>query len=120
MGYQIAADLVLVVHLAFILFILFGGFLALRWKIVPWLHLPTVVYGAAIEFVGWVCPLTPLENKLRVLADQQGYESGFVEHYLLPIVYPSGLTDSVQLVLGTVVIILNVVIYAIVWKRRSA
>ena len=117
MFYRLAADAVLAVHLAFILFILFGGLLALRWPKVAWIHLPTVVYGAAIEFVGWICPLTPLENELRSMAGRSGYEGGFIEHYLLPIIYPGGLTATVQIILGSVVVVLNVIVYAFVVRR---
>lgn len=119
MLYRLAADAVLVVHLLFIVYILFGGLLVWRWPRTAWLHLPTVAYGAAIEFVGWICPLTPLENALREAAGQQGYAGGFIEHYLLPIVYPAGLTPTVQLVLGAVVLALNLGVYgAWAWRRR--
>lgn len=114
MLYKIAADLTLVAHLAFILFILFGGLLTLRWRRVAVVHLPTVVYGALIEFIGWTCPLTPLENHFRAEAGLQGYDGGFIEHYLMSIIYPSGLTDTVQIVLGTIVIVLNLCIYGAV------
>ena len=117
MFYRLAADTVLVVHLAFIVFVVFGGLLALRWRWMPWVHLPAAVYGAAIEFIGWTCPLTPLENHLRERAGQDGYPGGFVEHYLLAVIYPAGLTESVQIALGTAVIVVNVVIYAVVWRR---
>lgn len=120
MLFRLAADFVLIAHLAFILFILFGGLLVLRWPKVAWLHLPTVAYGAAIEFIGWVCPLTPLENDLRQMAGEAGYTTGFVEHYLLPIIYPSALTHTVQIILGIAVLALNAVIYGLVWTRRSS
>jgi len=105
------ADLVVVFHFAFVLFVVFGGLLALRWPKVAYVHLPVAAYGALIELVGWVCPLTPLEKQLRESAGLQGYEGGFVEHYVLPVLYPSGLTRGVQLSLGLVVIALNVAIY---------
>ncbi len=115
---RLAADAVLVLHLGFVLFVVFGGLLALRWRWMPWLHLPVAAYGTAIEWVGWVCPLTPLENRLRRAAGQAGYEGGFVEHYLLRVLYPPGLTPTVQVVLGTAVVAVNVAIYAWVWRRH--
>lgn len=116
--YRLAADLVLVVHLAFVLFVVFGGLLALRWRWMAWLHLPVAVYGFLIEVVGWVCPLTPLENRLRRAAGDAGYEGGFIEHYLLPLLYPGGLTREVQLTLALLVVVVNAVVYALVWRRR--
>lgn len=118
MIYRILADITLIAHLAFILFILFGGLLAFRWPRIVWLHLPTVAYGAAIEFIGWVCPLTPLEVWLRRTAGQQGYEGGFIENYLVPIIYPAGLTPTVQVVLGSIVIGLNAIVYGALITRR--
>jgi Protein of Unknown function (DUF2784) len=106
------ADLVVVFHFLFVLFVIFGGLLALRWRKIAYVHLPVAVYGALIELVGWICPLTPLEKRLRESAGLQGYEGGFVEHYILPVLYPSGLTRSVQVVLGTLVIGINLVVYA--------
>lgn len=122
MIYRLAADLVVVVHLGFVAFVLFGALLVLRWPRAAWVHLPVAVYGAAIEFVGWVCPLTPLENHLRRRGGEAGYPGGFVEHYLLPVLYPSGLTKEVQITLGLIVLALNLGIYAIVlrrWRRRE-
>lgn len=121
MIYRVLADLTLIVHLSFILFILFGGLLAFRWPRIVWLHLPTVAYGAAIEFIGWVCPLTPLEVWLRRTAGQQGYEGSFVENYLVPIIYPAGLTPTVQIVLGSIVLGLNAIVYgALITRHRKA
>ncbi len=112
------ADLVVVLHFLFVLFVIFGGLLALRWPKVAYVHLPIAVYGALIELVGWICPLTPLEKRLRESAGQQGYEGGFVEHYILPVLYPGGLTRGVQLVLGALVIAINIAVYAVVARRR--
>ena len=120
MLYRIGADLVVVAHFAFIVFVVLGGLLVLRWPRVAWAHLPCAVYGVLIEWVGWVCPLTPLENSLRRQAGQNGYAEGFVEHYLLPIIYPSGLTPTVQVVLGGLVLVINVGIYAVVIRRKKA
>lgn len=118
MVYRLLADGVLVLHLAFILFVVLGGLLALRWPDLAWVHVPIAVYGALIELIGWVCPLTPLENHLRSLGGQAGYEGGFVEHYLLPIIYPHDLTATVQIVLGVLVLVVNVVIYGFVFVRQ--
>ena len=115
--YAFLADLVVVLHFLFIVFVALGGLLALRRPRAAWWHLPVAVYGAAIEFVGWTCPLTPLENRLRAAGGGTGYEGGFVDHYILPVVYP-GLTRETALVLGGLVVAINVVIYAIVIRRR--
>ncbi|WP_454736830.1 DUF2784 domain-containing protein [Cupriavidus necator] len=114
------ADLVVVAHGLFILFVVAGGLLALRWPRVAWLHLPAAAWGVLIEWFGWICPLTPLENTLRKAAGQAGYSGGFVERYLLPLIYPPGLTPAVQLWLGLVVLVVNVAIYALWWRRRRA
>ncbi|HEU5049178.1 MAG TPA: DUF2784 domain-containing protein [Gemmatimonadales bacterium] len=118
MNYGRLADLVVVLHFCFVLFVLFGGVLALRWPRVVWVHLPAAVWGALIEFAGWICPLTPLENWLRRQGGIAGYEGGFVEHYVLPVLYPGALTRNIQLVLGVIVLLLNIVIYRHVLRRR--
>ena len=118
MGYAALASLVLAVHGAFVLFVVAGGLLALRWPRVAWAHLPAAAWGAGIEIAGGVCPLTPLENRLRELAGQSGYDGGFVEHYLLAWLYPDGLTHEIQIALGAAVLVVNVAIYATVWRRR--
>ncbi|MFZ5623370.1 MAG: DUF2784 domain-containing protein [Gemmatimonadota bacterium] len=115
----VLANLLVLFHAAFVLFVVLGGLLVLRWPRLAWLHLPAAIWGAAIEFTGWICPLTPLENRFRRLAGEAGYSGGFIEHYVLPVLYPTGLTRSVQYVLGALVVLLNVVIYAIVVRRRS-
>ena len=117
MMYRILADLVVGVHALFVVFVVAGGLLALRWPQVAALHLPAAVWGALIEFQGWVCPLTPLEQSLRESAGQSGYEGGFIEHYLLPVLYPPGLTREVQLVLGVFVIVVNLLVYASLVRR---
>lgn len=99
--YPLLADLVLIVHLAFVIFVLCGGLLVLRCRWIAWLHLPAAVWGTVVEFTGWICPLTPLENWLRAQAGQTGYRSDFVAYYLLPVLYPDALTRDVQLMLGT-------------------
>lgn len=123
MLWQMLADLVLLCHLAFIIFVLFGGFLALWWRWIPWVHLPAAFWGAALEFGGWICPLTPLENWLRQASGGAGYTGGFIEHYAIAVIYPPGLTPQIQLLLGLVVILMNAVAYGLVWwnkeKRRE-
>lgn len=117
MHYRVLADLVVLLHFAFIVFVLFGGLLALRWRWVPWAHLPAVIWGAAAELCGWLCPLTPLENALRSASGSEGYMGGFIEHYLVPVIYPSGLTRGLQLWLGCGVVVVNLGVYAWVWHR---
>jgi uncharacterized membrane protein YhhN len=118
MAYRILADLIVGVHALFVAFVVVGGLLALRWPRVAILQFPAAVWGALIEFQGWICPLTPLENSLRTAAGQAGYQGGFIEHYLLPVLYPAGLTRGVQLALGTVVILVNLVVYGFLLARR--
>jgi hypothetical protein len=122
MGYRVLADLVVGVHALFVAFVVVGGLLVLRWPWVAALHVPAAIWGALIEFQGWICPLTPLENALRAAAGQAGYRGGFIEHYLLPVLYPAGLTPSVQVVLGSFVIVVNAVVYGFLLRRilRSA
>ena len=118
MPYGLLADAVLLAHAAFVAFVVLGGLLVLRWPRLAWVHLPVVAWGAGIEFTGGVCPLTPLENRLRALARQQGYEGGFIEHYVFGLLYPDGLTRDVQLVLGLLVLVVNAAVYAWAWRRR--
>jgi hypothetical protein len=118
LSYRILADLLVGFHLLFVLFVIAGGFLVLRWRGVALLHLPAALWGALIEFQGWICPLTPLENWLRRQGGQVGYGGDFVEHYLLPILYPSGLTRQAQLVLGLLVVAVNLGVYWTVWRQR--
>lgn len=110
-------DLVILVHIAFIVFVLFGGLLAFRWCRMPWAHLPAVVWGVAVELFGWVCPLTPLENVLRRAGGDVGYSVSFVERYLVPLVYPAELTRELQLLLGGAVVAVNAVVYFLVLRR---
>jgi len=117
MPYRLLADLVLIAHFAFILFAIFGGLLVLyRFKVI-WLHLPALLWGATIVGLGGICPLTPLENALRNMAGQQAYSGSFLEHYLLLVIYPPGLTREVQILLAVALIVLNILIYAaVVWR----
>lgn len=115
--YRLFADWVLAVHFLFVLFVVFGGLLAMRWRHIVWLHLLAAVWGAMIEFSGWICPLTPLENWLRQEGGAAGYRSDFVAQYLLPVLYPEGLNRKVQFALGIFVIVINLVIYSWVLRR---
>jgi hypothetical protein len=112
------ANLVLLLHASFVLFVALGGTLSLRWPRAAWLHLPALAWGAAIEFSGGICPLTPLENRFRALAGRQGYDGGFIEHYVLAWLYPDGLTRDVQFALGIGVLLVNALVYAWVLARR--
>lgn len=113
-----AANVVALAHIAFVLFVVLGGLLVLRWRRLVWLHLPCVLWGALIEFTGWWCPLTPLENWLRRRAGSQGYSGGFVEHYLMPILYPAGLSRQVQVALGVTVLVINLAVYSWMATRK--
>ena len=116
MMYPLLADLVLIVHLAFVVFVLCGGLLVLRWRWIAWLHLPAAVWGAVVEFTGWVCPLTPLENWLRTQAGEATYPGDFIGRYLPSILYPDALTPDIQVVLGVLVLVVNLAIYGWLWQ----
>ena len=119
MAYRFLADLLVALHLAFALFVVLGGVLVLWRRRLAFLHLPVAIWGVFIELSGWVCPLTPLEVRLRILGGQAGYRGGFVEHYLLPVLYPSGLTREQQVGLGLLVCVLNLGVYGLViWRMR--
>jgi Protein of Unknown function (DUF2784) len=117
--YLLLADLVLIVHLTFVIFVLCGGLLVLQWRRIAWLHLPAVGWGAVVEFGGWICPLTPLENWLRAQGSETSYNSDFLAQYLLPVLYPGDLTRDLQLLLGTVVVVLNTAIYWWLWRIQA-
>jgi hypothetical protein len=119
MMYPLLADLVLIIHLAFVVFVLCGGLLVLRWRWIAWLHLPAATWGAVIEFTGWICPLTPLENWLRTQGGETSYRSDFIAQYLLPVLYPEDLTREFQLLLGTGVVVLNTAIYWWLWRIQA-
>ena len=119
MIYGILGDAVLLCHLAFILFAVLGGFLVLRHRGVLLLHVPALCWAVFIEFSGAICPLTPLENRLRQLAGETGYDGTFIGHYLLPLIYPPGLTAEIQVVLGLAVAAINLVVYAVVLYRLT-
>lgn len=116
MFYRLGADLIVLLHLGFVLFVLLGGFLLVKWPRLLWLHLPAVVWGAFVEFSGWICPLTPLENWLRAQAGEATYAGDFIGRYLSSILYPNALTHELQVVLGTVVLVVNLAIYGWLWR----
>lgn len=113
----LAADLVVVLHAAFVLFAALGGLLVWKWHRAAWLHVPCFLWAAWVELAGWFCPLTPLENLLREQAGVTSYQSGFVEHYLLPVLYPDGLTRAIQITLGLLVLLGNVALYLVLTHR---
>lgn len=115
--YGALADLLLLVHGAFVLFVVAGGLVVARWPRVAWLHVPAALWGAFSEFAGFICPLTPLENAWRRAAGGQGYEGGFIEHYVTAALYPSGLTRTIQVGLGLLVLGLNGWVYWRLWRR---
>ncbi|MFN8627530.1 MAG: DUF2784 domain-containing protein [Candidatus Binatia bacterium] len=118
MFYRALADCLVLVHLAFIVFVVVGSLLALRWRWIPWCHLPAVLWATLLEACGWICPLTPLENWLRHLGGATEYSGGFVRRYVVPIVYPAALTRDVQVALGILVCAFNAGLYWHLWRRR--
>ena len=117
MIYSLLSNLVLAIHLLFILFVVLGGLLAFRWRWVLPIHLVAAIWGVLIEVFYWGCPLTPLEKYFREQAGMQGYEGGFIEHYLISVIYPEGLTTPIRFGLAAFVIIINIVIYTIYFRR---
>ena len=117
MGYRLAADAVVLLHGAFILFVVLGGLLALRWRWVAAVHLPAVLWGVLVQALGWECPLTPLEVGLRVAAGDVGYAGGFIEHYLIPAIYPAALARYTQYILATLLLAINLAVYAAFLRR---
>jgi len=115
--YQLTADLLLLIHLAFIVFVVMGGFFVLKWPRLALLHLPAVVWGAIVEIKGLLCPLTPWENSLRHMAGQEGYSEGFIEYYLIPLIYPAELTRDLQITMGLIVVAINLSIYSYIVYR---
>ena len=118
-SYRLLADMVVLVHFAFVLFVILGGFIVARRRRVMPFHLAAAIWAALIEFSGWICPLTPLENQLRSKSGSDGYDSDFVAHYILPILYPEGLTRETQITLGAMVIVINLGIYAWVLRHKT-
>jgi len=119
MWYHVGADLVLLLHLGFVLFVIAGGLLLLKWRRLVWLHLPAVVWGALVEFTGWICPLTPLEHRLRSMAGESGTEGDFIGRYLPPLLYPATLTREMQMLLGLLVLVVNLGLYWWVFFRPA-
>ena len=117
MLFRVLADFVMVLHFGFVLFAVFGGFLALKWKRLVWMHVPAFLWAGFIEFAGWICPLTYLEIWLLEQSGAHGYQEGFVEHYLFPLLYPEALTRTVQFVLGVLVVSINIAIYGFLILR---
>lgn len=118
MAYRLLADATVVLHIGFVLFVVLGGLLVMRWPRVAWVHLPAAAWGASIEFAGWICPLTPLENWFREQGGASGYSTSFVERYLMPTLYPSALSRELQWILGGLVLGINAAIYTVVIVRR--
>ena len=117
MLYALLADLILILHATFILFVVFGGVLVFWRRDIAWIHVPCALWGILIELRGWICPLTYLENDLRAAADAGGYSGGFIDHYLMPLVYPSGLTSELQFLLGLAVLFINAIVYTLLWRK---
>jgi hypothetical protein len=117
--YRALADAVLVLHLGFVLFVVLGGLLVLRRPRLAWVHIPAAIWGVLIEYTGWICPLTPLENSFRTSGGETGYSGGFIQHYIQPVLYPAGLTRATQVVLGSLALILNLAAYGIVISRMK-
>ena len=115
----VLADAVVVVHFAFVVFVVLGGGLVLWRRWIAWVHLPAAAWGAWIEFAGWICPLTPLEHWLRARGGAPGDETTFVERYVIGLLYPAALTRELQWALGATVIAVNAAIYYAVWRRRT-
>ncbi len=118
MPYRLIADLLVSLHLLFIVMVVLGGFLVLRWPKLAWLHVPVVIWGFLVELMGWICPLTPLEQKMRLAAGDGNYTGGFIEHYLEPLIYPGGMTASTRMTLAALVLVINAAIYLRLWQKR--
>jgi len=122
MWYTLTADIIVIIHFLFVVFVVAGGLLVLKWRWVVYGHIPAAIWGALLEFMGWGCPLTPLEKSLRIAAGGEGYEGGFIQHYLVPLIYPGVLTRATQIWIGLVVILVNLVIYSRIikqWKQKT-
>ena len=120
MIYRALADFVLLLHMAFVLFAALGGVLVFKWRRVAWFHIPAALWASLIEFVGWECPLTPLENWLRRKGGEAGYQTGFIERYLLPLIYPAPVSRTLHVVLGLLVLCVNLAIYWRLWRRSAS
>ena len=118
MIYRLLADIVVVIHVCFVFFVVFGGFLLRRWPKLIYAHVPAAIWGVMIEFAGWVCPLTPLENSLRVRGGQAGYQGDFIDHYIIPLLYPHGLNRNIQTALGIIAFAVNAIAYYLYFRSR--
>ncbi|MGB8718574.1 MAG: DUF2784 domain-containing protein [Desulfobacterales bacterium] len=119
MFFRIAADMLVILHLGFIVFVVLGGFAGLKWRRLIYLHLPAAAWGALIVFKGWICPLTPLEIYLRRAGGQAGYSGSFIDHYLIPIIYPAALTRELQIAMGVMVVAINLLPYGWMMARYA-
>jgi hypothetical protein len=121
MIYRILADSIVVIHLAFIIFVTLGALLVLWWKKLAWVHIPMALWGILVEFSGWICPLTPWENYFRRLAGEEAYKGDFIGEYILPLIYPEELTRNIQLLLGSFVVMINLLIYGyLIFRFRKS
>jgi len=118
MIYKPLADLVMLLHFGFILFSVLGALLVMRWPRLVWLHLPAVLWAMTIEFYGGVCPLTPLENWLRMMAGEGGYSESFIAHYIGAVIYPGEITTGIKIMLGMAVLVVNLVLYGWIIKQQ--
>ncbi len=119
MIYRLLANLVLILHMCFVVFVICGGLLALRWRKLIWFHAPAAVWGASTEFLGLICPLTPLEVMLRQLGGSSGYQTGFIDHYITAVLYPSGLTRHLQIWLGIAAVVPNAALYVYILAHAT-
>ena len=120
MIYSFLTNSVIVIHFLFIFFVVFGGFFVFKWKKIKWIHVPVFIYGTLIEWFGWICPLTYLEVWLLGKTDMTGYGSGFIDHYIVPLIYPENLTQCHHIILGVFVLVLNFLIYGwMIYRKRS-
>lgn len=117
MAYRLFADLVVIIHCCFILFAVLGGLLVRRRRYWAWLHLPAFLWAGLIELTRGICPLTPLENRLRALGGEEAYRGAFIDRYVMPILYPDELSQGYQIFLGSFVLVLNAAIYVTLWRR---
>ena len=118
MTYRLLADLVVLIHFGFVLFVVLGGAVVIRWPKFAWIHLPAAGWGVLVEITGWICPLTPLENRLRILGGSRAYADSFIAHYLMPVLYPQQLTPRIQIVLALVVVLINAAVYGYILQRN--
>ena len=117
--YTLIADILVILHFIFILFTIFGGFLVFKWKKISYIHITAVIWAVLIEIKGWICPLTPLEQKFRDLSGYGGYKESFIEHYIEPLIYPQGLTKDISYILAILLIAINIAIYlALIYRKR--